>query len=64
MSTWTIGRSSKRTAYAQEFYSELNLSGISESIYNHAQRIWREFGMKNLGDYHDLYLINGCVAVA
>ena len=38
------------------FYSELNLSGISECDYNHAQRVWEEFEMKNLEDYHSLYL--------
>ena len=38
------------------FYSKLNLSGISECDYDHAQRVWKAFGMKNLGDYHDLYL--------
>ena len=38
------------------FYSKLNLLKISECNYNHAQRVWREFGIKNLGDYHDLYL--------
>ena len=38
------------------FYSKLSLSGISECDYDHAQSIWGEFGMKDLGDYHDLYL--------
>ena len=38
------------------FYSRLNLLGISECNCNHAQRVWRAFGMKSLGDYHDLYL--------
>ena len=38
------------------FYSNLNMSGISEYNYKHAQRVWKEFGKKNLGDYHDLYL--------
>ena len=38
------------------FYSKLNLSGISECNYDHAQRVWREFGMKDLGDCHDFYL--------
>ena len=40
----------------EAFYSELNLSGISECDYDHAQRVWTAFGMKNLGDYHDFYL--------
>ena len=40
----------------EAFYSELNLSGISECDYDHAQRAWTVFGMNSLGDYHDLYL--------
>ena len=40
----------------EEFYSNLNLSGISECDYDHAQRVWKEFDMKSLGEYDDLYL--------
>ena len=40
----------------EAFYSKLNLSGISEYDYDHAQRVWKKFGMKDLGDYHNLYL--------
>ena len=38
------------------FYSKLNLSDIGESDYDHAQWVWRVFGMKNLGNYHNLCL--------
>ena len=38
------------------FYSNLNMSSISEEDYQHAQRVWKEFGLHNLGDYHDVYL--------
>ena len=39
-----------------DFYSKLNMSGISNEDYSHAERVWKEFGLRNLGDYHDLFL--------
>ena len=38
------------------FHSNLNMSDISEYDYKHAQRVWKEFKLKNLGEYHDFYL--------
>ena len=32
----------------------MNGSGISDSDYNHAMEVWKQFDMKNMGDYHDL----------
>ena len=32
------------------------MSSISEEDYQHAQQVWKEFGIRTLGDYHDLYL--------
>ena len=32
------------------------MSSISEEDYQHAQRVWKEFGIHDLGDYHDVYL--------
>ena len=46
----------KRLPSKDEFYSKLNMSGISEKDYSHACKVWNEFGLKNMGDYHDLYL--------
>ena len=46
------------------FYSNLNMSSISEEDYEHTQRVWKEFGIRSLGDYHDLYLRTDVVLLA
>ena len=38
------------------FYSNLNMSNVSKGNYEHAQRVWKEFRIRNLGEYHHLYL--------
>ena len=40
----------------EQFYNLLNDSSISDEDYQHAQNVWKTFNMKNMGDYHDLYL--------
>lgn len=40
----------------EQFNSKLSESGISESEYRFAQKIWNEFNIKTLGEYSDLYL--------
>ena len=38
------------------FYSNLNLENISDEDCVHAQKLWDVFKIKNLGEYHDLYV--------
>ena len=40
----------------EAFYSKLNMSSISSDNYQHAQKVWKEFRIYNVKDYHDLYL--------
>ena len=40
------------------------MSSISEEDYQHAQRVWKEFGIRDLGDYHDLHLRTDVVLLA
>ena len=38
------------------FYSNLTLENISEVDYMHANNVFKTFELKNLGEYHDLYI--------
>ena len=49
---------------AKHFYSNLNLSGVSDEDYQHVCRVWREFVIRNVGEYHDLYLRTEVVLLA
>ena len=40
----------------EKFCSNLNMSGVSGGNYEHACKVWKEFGIRTMGEYHDLYL--------
>ena len=39
-----------------EFFSILNYQHITIREYDHARKVWETFNLKNMGEYHDLYL--------
>ena len=41
--------------YKKVIYSELNLEDITDKDYVHAQKVFKELKLKNLGDYHEFY---------
>ena len=48
----------------ESFYNELNKEGITDEDYAHAQKVWKEFNIKNLGEYHDLYVQSDTLLLA
>ena len=48
----------------EEFYSNLNMEDITDADYMHAKRIFKDFEMKNLREYHDLYFKSGTLLLA
>ena len=48
----------------KDFYSCLNMENITDIDYRHATRVFEEFKMNNLDDYHDLYVQSDTLLLA
>ena len=44
----------------KDFYLKLYNENITDEQYRHAQNVWTTFFIKNMGQYHDLYLSQTC----
>ena len=40
------------------------MAGVSNQDYEHVRRVWSEFGIENLEEYHDLYLKTDVIPLA
>ena len=49
---------------AKEFYSRLYDSNVDPKDYKHAQKVWKHFDIKNMGEYHNLYLKTDVILLA
>ena len=48
----------------EAFYSQLRDGEISDNDYTHAQNVYTAFNLRNLGEYHDLYLKSDVLLLA
>ena len=48
----------------ESFYSELDKECITDEDYVHVQKVWEVFKIKNLGEYHDLYVQSDTLLLA
>ena len=48
----------------EDFHSILNDEHITDDQYKHAQNVWNTFNLKNMGEYHDLYLKSDILLLA
>ena len=47
-----------------KFYNNLNLEDITDEDYMRTERVYRDFEIKKLGEYHDFYLKNDTLRLA
>ena len=48
----------------ENFYSHLNMEDITDADYAHTKRVYKEFEIKNLGEYYNLYAQNDTLLLA
>ena len=48
----------------KDFYSNLNMENIDDIFYRHDNSVFKRFKVKNLGEYHDLYVQSDTLLLA
>ena len=48
----------------ESFYSSLNMENIDDIDYRHGNNMFKKFKLKNLGEYHDLYVQSDTLLLA
>ena len=48
----------------EAFYSNLNMEDITDVDYRHGKKVFKKFKLKDLGDYHDLYVQSNTLLLA
>ena len=65
MNIWMIGKSSVKSRYLKKkILSHQNMKDITNSDYTPASKVCTNFVIKNLGQYHDLYIQGNALLLA
>ena len=48
----------------EAFYSNLTGEDITDEDYQHAQKMWKEFNIESMKDYHNLYNLSDVLLLA
>ena len=66
MSIWIVGKKFNETSLPskKDFYSNLNMENIDDIDYIHGNNVFKRFKLKNLGEYHDLYVQSDTLLLA
>ena len=48
----------------EESYNNLNMEDITDANHMHAKKVCKDFQIKNLSEYHNLYLKNDTLLLA
>ena len=63
MDVWEIF-DEKFLPFKSEFYGNLTLENITDIDYRHANKVFKKFKLKNLGEYHDLHVQSDTLLLA
>ena len=53
MNILMIGKISMK--HQKDFYNRLNMEDITDADYAYKKKVYKDFEIKNLGEYHDLF---------
>ena len=48
----------------EDFYSNLNMEDVTDANYPYAKRVYKDFKVNNLGEYHNLYVQSDTLLLA
>ena len=57
MSTWVVRKHlMKHRCQRKKLYSNQKMKRITEAGYNHAKKVWPDFRLQDVSQFHDLYV--------